>query len=82
MFVNVRGTADADRFRAAAIYIGAGENPSEWKKVVTIRRAVRDGLLGSIPASEFGSAKVWMLRLVTEHRSRKEREFRFRLATG
>lgn len=80
--LEVYGTADADSFRRATLYIGAGEDPAKWQEVGRISRAVTEGLLGAIPAGQFGSAKVWIIRLVTEHRSRKERESRFRLATG
>ncbi len=80
--VQVFGTADADLFQKATIAIGAGDDPSEWKDVVEVKQSVKAGLLGSIPANHFVGAKVWMIRLTTEHRSGMKREFRFRLSVG
>lgn len=80
--VQVFGTADADLFQKAMIAIGAGDDPSSWKDVVEVNKIVKEGLLGSIPAQNFVGAKVWMIRLTTEHRSGVKREFRFRLSVG
>jgi hypothetical protein len=80
--VEVLGSADADSFRKATLSIGAGEQPSTWQDVVKVNRPVRNDLLGAIPAGRLGGAKVWIVRLVTEHATGKTREFRFRLATG
>jgi subtilisin family serine protease len=80
--VQVFGTADADLFQKATIAIGAGDDPVSWKDVVEVKQFVKNGLLGSIPANHFIGAKVWMIRLTTEHRSGAKREFRFRLSVG
>jgi subtilisin family serine protease len=80
--VQVFGTSDADQFQKATIAIGAGDDPSSWKDVLEVTQIVKGGLLGSIPAKNFVGAKVWMIRLTTEHRSGMKREFRFRLSVG
>jgi hypothetical protein len=80
--VQVFGTADADLFQKATIAIGAGDNPTSWKDVGDVKQSVKSGLLGSIPANQFIGAKVWMIRLTTEHQSGGKREFRFRLSVG
>lgn len=80
--VQVLGTADADKFKGAALYIGQGESPTKWKKVVTLRKPVQNAVLGAIPATQFKGANVWIIQLITDHRSKAKREFRFRLNTG
>lgn len=81
--LQVNGTADASKFRKAWVEIGAGENPSEWKRMATeIDVAVTDGNLLLIPAQEFAGSAVWMLKLVTEDQDGKQRQAWFRLALG
>jgi subtilisin family serine protease len=77
------GTANADDFRRARIEIGAGESPDSWKRVGDeIEEPVVDGQLGTIPAEEFAGSTQWVLRLVTEHDDRTEREAWFLLTLG
>lgn len=78
--VRVLGTADADGFRRAWLELGAGREPTAWKRVgAELEAPVRDGVLGEIPAREFAGSPVWQLRLVTEHRDGSRREARFLL---
>lgn len=79
--VQVNGTVDADDLHRAWIEIGAGDDPGEWKKVVTdFREAVRDGVLGHIDAAQFSGSPVWTLRLRAEHRNGRTGEARYRLS--
>jgi subtilisin family serine protease len=78
--VRVLGTSDANRFGSAWLELGAGEEPSEWKRVSEpIREPVRDGILGEIPAPEFAGSTLWQLKLVTEHSEGTRREERFEI---
>jgi subtilisin family serine protease len=82
-YVQVTGTADADALKGAWIEIGAGESPTEWKKVSrTLDRPVRAGVLDEIEADAFRASKKWTLRLVTEHKKGQRREARFLLNLG
>ena len=79
----VSGTADANNFSRAWIEIGAGEEPTEWKRVASdIDAAVVDGVLGRIPAAEFAGSSEWVLRLITEHSDGSHREAWFLLSLG
>ena len=81
--LQVNGTADASDFGRAWLEIGAGENPTDWKRIATeIDAAVSDGSLLIVPAQEFAGSTVWMLKLVTEDRDGKQRQAWFRLALG
>ncbi len=82
-FVRVTGTADADNLDRAWLELGAGREPTAWKKVSDeLRRPLRDGALADIKTSEFQGGKVWMLRLIVVHRNGARREFRFTLDLG
>ena len=78
--LEITGTANADSFKNASVAIGAGEDPSNWKNVIQVRQSIENNVLGTIPAKEFAGAKVWIIRLETEHGLGIKREFRFRLA--
>jgi len=80
--VRVMGAADADEFRKASVDIGAGENPTQWKTIISVDQAVKSGALGDIPANELRSSRVWIIRLTTEHKDGSTQEFRFRLSLG
>jgi hypothetical protein len=81
--VRVRGTADANGFRAARIEIGAGEAPSAWTLAAPVPRVPdADAPLASIPAASFRGAAVWQIRLTVQHQNGSVREARFRLAVG
>jgi subtilisin family serine protease len=71
--VQVLGTADADRFTRAVIELGEGENPTAWQSVGKLKRAVRAGVLASIPTSTLAGAARWTLRVTTTHRDGQER---------
>ena len=81
--VRVSGTADSDRFARAWIEIGAGEDPSEWKRVSReIAAVVRGGVLDDLKAELFRGAPVWKLRLIVEHANGKRRAARHILRLG
>ncbi len=78
--VRVLGTADADGFRRAWLELGAGREPTAWRRLgAELDEPVRDGVLGEVPAREFAGSPLWQLRLVTEHRDGSRREARFEL---
>ncbi len=78
--IQLTGTADSDQFKKAWIEIGKGDDPMQWKVVVTeINRPVKKGVLGTIPSAEFKGSDEWIIRLITEHRNGKKREARFSL---
>ena len=80
VFITVQGTANANDFEHAQIFIGAGENPDDWKGVGEgISRAVSGGRLTSIAAGEFQGSAVWIIRLVVTHENGKAREERYTL---
>jgi TonB-dependent SusC/RagA subfamily outer membrane receptor len=79
----VVGTADANAFKQAWVEIGSGENPDRWKRIgEPLAAAVRDEVVGNIPASELQGSTVWTVRVVTEHRDGSRREVRYRLNIG
>ena len=81
--VRVRGTADANALKAARIEIGQGETPTSWKLVSAVKKSAGpDVVLGDIPAASLQGAKVWQIRVVTEHKDGTSREARFRLSLG
>ena len=81
--VQVLGTADANELGEAWIEIGAGDNPTEWRRVSrSIDAAVIDDVLDELEATNFQGANQWTLRLVTEHRNGRRREARFVLNLG
>ncbi|KAA3630925.1 MAG: hypothetical protein DWQ08_05530, partial [Proteobacteria bacterium] len=81
--VRVTGTVDADRFKSARVELGAGENPDRFVRVgKKIRRTVEGAALVDIPVSSLAGSNVWIIRVVTEHRSGRRREHRFRLQLG
>jgi subtilisin family serine protease len=80
--VAVNGTAGADRFARANVYIGQGENPASFKAVAALKAPVEAGRLALIPAGEFRTAPVWTIRLVVTHANGKTREQWFTLTLG
>jgi hypothetical protein len=82
VFVQVQGTADADRFAKGWIEIGKGEDPQQWTKVGDISGKVTDGVLQDIAASQFAGADAWTLRVVAQHENGRTRENRFFLKTN
>jgi hypothetical protein len=81
--MRVTGTADANAFAKAWIEIGAGENPTQWQKVVDdIKAPVRAGVLGDFGIDVLRSAPKWVVRMVTENRNGQRRETRYMLSLG
>lgn len=81
--LQVTGSADALHFRRAWLEIGAGKQPNNWKRVIAdIGSAVRDDVIGTIDATQFGGNTLWMIKLVTEDHSGQRREFWFQLTLG
>jgi len=81
--VRVHGIANANALKAAQIEIGAGENPTRWKRIGNARKSDReDGVLGDIEASLFRGAKQWTIRLIITHEDGAKREARFSLKLG
>jgi hypothetical protein len=82
-FVQVLGTANADRFAKAWIEVGTGDAPQSFKVSPRVMSApVSGAVLDEVDAGEFAGAKKWTLRLVTEHRNGRRREARFVLDAG
>ena len=83
VFVQVFGSADANQFGRAWLEIGAGEDPSHWITVGdALPDAVRLGVLGRIPADRLAGAKVWTVRVITEHQNGRLREARHVIELG
>lgn len=81
--VEVSGTADADRFHAARLEVGAGAEPRGWTPVgQPLTSRVREAVIGSIPAAILAGAKEWTIRVITEHADGSRREARFSLKLG
>ncbi len=81
--VRVLGIADANAFGKAWIEIGAGENPTKWKKVSrTIAEPVKGSALDDLAAGNFRGSKQWVLRLIVGHENGRRREARFNLKLG
>ena len=82
-FIEISGRAKADKFSRAWIEAGQGENPKQWKKVSDdITAQVDRGRIALISPHHFAGAKVWMLRLIVEHKNGFRRESRFKLKLG
>lgn len=81
--LRVTGTAQANRFRTAYLELGAGENPTEWRRVGTaLNQAVEAGAVGELEPALFSGSPVWTLRLIVEHADGTRREARYRLNLG
>ncbi|MEO1028355.1 MAG: S8 family peptidase [Pseudomonadota bacterium] len=78
--VEVLGTANADRLLSADLFLGPGEEPTDWKPVGNeLTDAVIEGALGRIPAVEFAGSPIWTVRLVTTHADGQTREARYQI---
>lgn len=83
VLVSVSGTANANDFDKAEVFIGRGENPEDWKQVgARVKKPVTGGVLTKIPAAEFQGAPVWIIRIVVTHENGRTREERFTLTLG
>ena len=70
-FVRVHGIAEANALKSALVQIGKGDNPTKWKRVLSVKKA-----------SVFAGAKVWQIRVLVTHKTGKTREARFTLRLG
>lgn len=81
--VQVLGTANANRIDRYEVELGAGEEPASFRKgSKPLKEPVTDGLVGVIPATEFGGSTVWILKLRVFHADGSSREARFKLELG
>jgi subtilisin family serine protease len=81
--VRVHGIAGANAFKAARLEIGAGETPTTWKQVATVKNAGEAATaLGDIPVNALAGSKVWQIRVIVTHSNGATREARFRLSLG
>jgi subtilisin family serine protease len=81
--LRVTGTATADRFGKATLYLGQGAAPKKWLRVnVAIKETIDNATLMDLPAGLFRGAKEWTIRLVTEHENGSRREAWFKLNLG
>jgi len=80
--VRVYGTATADRFDSAELQIGRGQTPTHWQSIGKLLEPERHGLLGDISTSQLQGAAIWTIRVITTHKSGREREGRFLLNVG
>ncbi|WP_415715629.1 S8 family serine peptidase [Roseibium sp.] len=77
------GTADADRFAGASLFIGQGEEPTKWFKVKTRIEDPKTGeRLLVLPAKVFAKAPKWTLKLVVDHEDGSQRQATFALSLG
>ena len=82
-FLQVNGTLDADELRRGWLEIGQGTEPTSWKTVADeLTQPIRNGIVGLIPASEFGGAAVWTIRLRAEHADGRQHQAWFELNIG
>jgi len=76
--LQVMGTVDADQLKEAWVEIGAGSDPKTWKVVSKkIKKPVTSDLLGTIAIEEVKGSKLWIVRLVAEHKNGQRREARY-----
>jgi subtilisin family serine protease len=81
--VRVFGQADANAFKSARLEIGAGETPTKWKSVGTVKKNANANVaLGDIAAAEFRGSAVWQVRIVVTHANGAVREARYKLNLG
>ena len=70
--VQIKGTANANKFKEAWLELGAGESPSKWKKIgKKLKKPVKQGILGEIDAQSFKGAKLWVVRIIVKHKKRQ-----------
>ncbi len=76
----VDGIANSDRWRHAWLELGAGRDPTQWRRLDTpIARSEQAATLATIPAGEFATANQWTLRLLVERDTGQRRESRYEL---
>lgn len=74
VYLEVIGTAEGSNFKEAAVLIGYGENPREWKEVALVKEQVGQRGIALIPAREFNKRGKWMIKLVVEDEKGKRRQ--------
>lgn len=78
--LQIRGTANANEFAGATLYLGQGRVPKKWFRVKSrIEQPVSNGQLIVLPARVFARAPRWTLRLDVEHRDGSSRSSQFDL---
>ena len=82
-FIQVQGTANADRMGNTWVEIGKGEDPSSFKRVTDrLSKPIEGGPVGNIPVLKLQGAKQWTLRLIVKHRDGRQQEARLLLNVG
>ncbi len=83
VYLQVFGTADADRFSKANLLVGSGKNPERWLRVKkALPQLSKPGLLIELPGAALAKSKNWVLRLIVEHKDGTEKQSRFLLTLG
>lgn len=81
--LQVFGTASANKFDHAQMFLGVGENPDKWVAVKSlIKKEKVDESLILLRASTFRSAKKWTLRLVVKHEDGTSSQTTYLLTLG
>ena len=82
-FVEVVGSATANQFGRGWLELGAGEEPTEWRRVGTpLVNPIDHGVLSEFRLDELETGTIWVLRVTVEHVNGKTREVRYRFETG
>ncbi|MCZ6561141.1 MAG: S8 family serine peptidase, partial [Gammaproteobacteria bacterium] len=82
-FVEVVGSVSANQFGRGWLELGAGEEPTAWRRVGTLLvNPIDRGVLSEFRLDELESGTVWVLRVTVEHVNGKTREVRYRFETG
>lgn len=78
--LQIKGTIDSDGFKRGWMQIGPGENPGSWKYVGQKRKfPIRDGVLGTVPLTEFAGADVWQIVMNVEHKNGVQKSARYQI---
>ena len=81
--IQVAGTTDANEFEEAWIEVGAGDDPTEWHRVVdNIESPARETVVGEFGIDILRSSPRWIVRLITTHKDGSQRETRYVLNLG
>lgn len=79
-WLQVLGSADANRFSRATLSIGAGDSPPNWQRVgERLDKPVREGMLFEINVERLRQESRWTLRLDVVHENGKNRVSQFDL---
>jgi hypothetical protein len=76
--IHVLGSIDASSFKRAWMQIGPGETPGGWRYVGQKRKyAIHDGVLGTIPITQFAGNELWQIVINVEHSNGVVRRARY-----